>query len=177
MLFSETIPSPPTHARTLAQRERAAQRFWLAGIIGFFVLQALLWVVAIWLTSGDNSFAVHPDYEARAERWDASREALRASAQLGWQVRVEAPAERSSEPGSLLIKVVDAKGTPVAGATCQLSIFHQARAAQVQVLQLTETSPGVYLATATLDRAGLWKLAGTIVREQDTLFIDQSLSL
>ncbi len=177
MVKNESLPPPSSAGAIELGRERVAQRRWLAAIIGFFALQALLWTCAIWLTSGDPSFAIHPNYEARAERWDETRAAAAASRQLGWQVAVEAPAERTAASSPLLFKVCDVQGTPVAGARWTVSMFHQARAAEVQRLEVVETAPGVYSAAAILDRPGRWRLVGQIERGSDILVVNQTVVL
>lgn len=157
--------------------ERAAQRRWLGVILGFFALQAALWTFAIWRTAGDDSFAVHPDYETRAEQWDATRATHRASQQLGWTLVATPPPARSSQPVTLQLQIVAADGQAVAGVQGELVWFHAARAARPQTMALREVAPGRYVGTLVLDRSGRWQLRGELTRGDDVWLVDQSLEL
>ncbi|MCE2792876.1 MAG: hypothetical protein LW697_10550 [Blastopirellula sp.] len=53
----------------LAQREATARLLWTGGIIAFFAIQAVLWIVAITLTSQDPSHVVFEGYDQRALNW------------------------------------------------------------------------------------------------------------
>ena len=69
--------------------EATARLLWTGGIIAFFAIQAVLWIVAITLTSQDPSHVVFEGYDQRALNWDSWQQSMRASAALGWQPRIE----------------------------------------------------------------------------------------
>jgi hypothetical protein len=163
-----------TTADAVLHLERSTQRLWTAGIIGFFSLQALLWTVAIWLTARDPSFAVHPNYEARAEGWDAVVRTTRASELLGWKLSIVAPAERSNDEVAIVLSLADENGQPVSGADIEVRLFHQARAGHVQQLRAMESTPGSYGVSAILDRPGLWRFVGQAHRGESLFLIDQT---
>ncbi len=54
-------------------------------IIAFFVIQAILWIVAISYTANDSSHVVLTDYEQKSLHWDEDQAIKRASAALGWK--------------------------------------------------------------------------------------------
>ncbi len=67
---------------TIQQKEKTAQFLWTGFILMFFVLQAILWTVAITLTTGDKSHAVIASYDARALNWD--EEVAQRNASASW---------------------------------------------------------------------------------------------
>ena len=73
---------------TLQQKEKTAQFLWTGFILMFFVIQAIVWIVAITLTANDKSHAVLPNYDERALKWN-EEVALRAASEKLVRVRVE----------------------------------------------------------------------------------------
>ena len=73
---------------TLQQKEKTAQFLWTGFILMFFVIQAIVWIIAITLTSNDKSHAVLPDYDQRALNWNEQVKVRAASEKLGWQSRL-----------------------------------------------------------------------------------------
>src|SRR5512136_3054494 len=90
---------------------------------------------------GDPSFAVEPDYYAKAVAWDAHQAQARENADLGWSVTIDvAPADLATGRARVVAKLVDRDGRAVPGASVGLEAFHNARAADVRKATLTETA-------------------------------------
>jgi nitrogen fixation protein FixH len=146
-------------ADSFAQREAAARLLWTAGIIGFFVIQAILWTVAITLTFQDPSHAVVEGYDQRALNWDAWQNALRASEALGWSGKLEiSPAPQLDGRRDLYLQLTNRDGVPLTGATATIRIFHRARASEAITVPLQEVSPGSYVAEFQAQHSGRWTL-------------------
>jgi hypothetical protein len=62
----------------------------------------------------------------------------------------------------------------VEAAQFQLRLFHQARAGEAQELSVRESAPGVYWASATLERAGQWRFIGQARRNEQLYLIDRT---
>jgi nitrogen fixation protein FixH len=135
--------------------ERRAKYFWVTFILGFFVLDLSIAVIAIVMAAGDPSFRPMPEYGDRSVEWEVhQRERLQSQA-LGWQVDIKGiePERRAME-----IKVIDRDGQPVEGATGSISAYHFTRVSQRQVVEVEEVEAGVYRANVDCRRPGWWKV-------------------
>jgi|LakMenEpi03Aug12_release.lakeMendotaPanAssembly.Ray.scaffolds.fasta_scaffold280367_2 nitrogen fixation protein FixH len=157
MSTAELNPQAPR--KPLAQREATAQMLWTGGIIGFFLIQAMLWTVAITLTSQDPSHAVLEGYDQRALNWDSWQESQRASAALGWSSKLDV-SETAQVDGyrSLILQISNRDGSPLTGATATLRVFHRARAGEAKLIPLKEATPGSYIGDLQAQHAGFWTL-------------------
>jgi len=107
---------------------------------------------------GDPSFAVEPDYYAKAIAWDAHQRQARENLDLGWRVGIDvAPASLATGHAKVVASLRDRDGQPVPGAAMTLEAFHNARAGQVLTVDLAETAAHDYAAEAAIVRPGLWE--------------------
>lgn len=132
--------------------ERRARRRWTTFIVGFFVLQAILWAFALRLVHDDPSHAVVEDYDRLAVTWDQQRARLDASAALGWTAAVDFAGP------SLEVQLTDREAQAVQVDHVVATVFHQATAAQRQTIELVAAAPGVYVGPSPVDRAGKWRV-------------------
>ncbi len=106
----------------------------------------------------DPSFAVEPDYYAKAVAWDAHQAQARDNVELGWTFRIDVAA---ADPGTgrarVVADVLDRDGLPVRGLTVELEAFHNARASQVVRSELAETAEHAYAADVAVLRPGFWE--------------------
>lgn len=159
--------SPAIHStseETVSKRvEMMAQLRWTAIILFFFLIQAVIWTVALTLTAGDKSHAIIEGYDQANASWAQQMEHQRASDRLGWQARVEVvPGTGLGGDASLRLVMVDADQAPLAGATVQLRAFHTGHAAEVQTIGMSEVEPGVYEGAFRPRYRGQWQLDGTV---------------
>ena len=124
----------------------------------------------------DPSFAVEPDYYAKAVAWDAHQAQARDNAELGWTLTL---AVAAADPGTGRARVVasllDRDGLPVRGLTVGLEAFHNARASQVVKASLLETAEHAYAAEVAVSRPGFWEFRVAAARgtEVFTAVVDQ----
>jgi nitrogen fixation protein FixH len=124
----------------------------------------------------DPSFAVEPDYYAKAIAWDAHQTQARDNAALGWTLALDVAA---ADPGTGRARVVasllDRNGLPVRGLTVALEAFHNARASQVVKATLAETAEHAYAADVAVSRPGFWEFRVAAARgtEVFTAVVDQ----
>jgi len=148
-------------ADDLQSREAFAAMIWTGGIIGFFVIQAIIWAIAITITHSDPSHAAIANLDERVGSWDRRREAQVASDLLGWQTVVEVvrPTSGSGQP-QVQIRLQDQAGNPVVAEQLEVTGFHRARVTERQTLPLVAVEPGVWRVASDLKRAGWWRFEG-----------------
>jgi len=101
--------------------------------------------------NSDPSFAVEPDYYAKAVDWDDIQAQKAESEALGWSISVNA------EPAQLRIRLTDRLGQPISAAMVEVEAFHNARAADRTRGVMIPRGDGVYILEAAFDRPGLWE--------------------
>jgi nitrogen fixation protein FixH len=162
---------------SIEQKEKTAQFLWTGFILMFFVLQAILWTVAITLTAGDKSQAIVANYDERALNWESEVAQRGASARLGWRANllVDFAADiRKFHVVTLTIQ--DSAATPVSGAVIELIAFHRALAGEPQQIKFVEVGDGVYSGNMQISKSGLWQFEGKAVRGSDVYLIkDQQM--
>lgn len=118
------------------------------------------------------------DYYRRAVNFDAERAMAARNARRGWQVAVVAPAATAA--GALHIRLSDAAGRPLEGATVRASAFHLAHADDVRATAgpaAPGADPGAYDARIALDRPGRWDVTLDVWREQEHLVVTRRLEV
>lgn len=116
------------------------------------------------LARGDSSFAVEPDYYAKAMAWDSTRALEARSDALGWTVDA-ALAPMAAEKGlHLAMHLHTANGAPVEGATVSVEATHNAHASRILSDTLRATTPGTWEGTLPSSRPGLWEVRVTATR-------------
>jgi len=171
---------------TIHPNERSTQLLWMGFIIMFFMLQAILWTVAILFTMNDSSHAIIPNYEQKAVHWDQSQTALRASEALGIRSTLSVDADPDLRGvRTVRLKLLDAEHKPVAANTISLKAFHVGRAAEVQEIVLVKSEnldAGVdgkseadddFTGSVLIDKTGHWSITGSVLVDSDLYFIDQ----
>lgn len=164
-------PTVTTHPQ-----ERTAQLVWTAFILSFFLIQAVLWTVAITFTANDRSHAVIADFEQKSLHWDETRALERASLALGWQPVLQVdPAADIRGNRTITLALHDRDGQPVEASSVTLRAFHLGRAADVQELTLKSDSAGVLSGLVRIDKTGNWAFSGAVVSGPDTFFVNERI--
>jgi len=118
---------------------------------------------------GDPSFAVEPDYYAKAIAWDAHQAQARVNVDLGWKLALTvAPADRGTGRARVVARLADRGGRAVPGLTVGLEAFHNARAADVLTATLAETEAHDYAADVAVVRPGIWEFRLVATRGAET---------
>jgi nitrogen fixation protein FixH len=121
------------------------------------------------LARSDASFAVEPDYYARAVHWDDELAQRSRNAALGW--RLSPTLSRDGSDGvHVRVRLSDAGGRPVVGASLEVEAFAIARSAQVQRMTLAsagDPAEGAYDGRLALSHPGQWELRVSVTRGEE----------
>lgn len=159
---------------TIHPRERTAQLAWTGFILIFFVIQAIIWTVAITITSRDSSHAVIEGYDEQALKWDDVQSRRRASEALGWSCEiVVGDVVDVFENRAITISLADKNQQPVEQASVNLQAFHRGRAAEKQRLQFQNVGGGIYASTLQVRHPGIWQFSGSAVCGDQIFLIEQ----
>lgn len=125
-----------------------------AGMLGIVGVNTTMLFVA----NGDrNGSVVEPDYYRKAVAWDSTMALRAASDSLGWHAEVELGV--GNGPGALLeLRITDAAGAAVSGATVTATLIHNIDAARHVDVVLRDVGGGRYAADAPLAHAGRWEV-------------------
>lgn len=145
-------------ARMTPLRGFLARRGWPLGIAFVLGLTVAgdLWMMSI--ASADPSFAVEPDYYRKAVTWDSTMAQARANAASGWRAAADLVLARPGIPGRITVTLTDAGGRGITGASVQVEMMHNARAAQRYSAALQEGAVGRYSADVDAHRPGAWEV-------------------
>ena len=139
---------------------------WPAVIAGALVLHVAAMMVMVWISTSDESYAVEPDYYAKALAWDERRAQERANAESGWVLDfVVEPAAPGSDP-RLRATLVDVAGSPVAGAVVSVEAFSNVRRDDVLTATLPATADG-YEASLPMRGNGRWEFRFEVTRGEE----------
>lgn len=132
------------------QRSRKLSQRWVALPFVVAIIPITANVLLLTVATSDPSFAVEPDYYAKALQWDEHMAEVGESARLGWQAKVL--------PGHqhVTISLEDAAGRPVVGAQVSAAAFPVARSLQRREGLAVEGEPGAYRWRDAFERAGRW---------------------
>jgi nitrogen fixation protein FixH len=134
-----------------------AGRYWAWG--PGLLLTALLGtqLTVLHFVLRDPAFAVEPDYYRQAITWDERQELERQSRALGWHASLSAGMAPGGVEMHTELRLTDAAGAALEGATVRAHAFQNARASQIFDVALLERIPGSYAADIPSGRVGLWE--------------------
>jgi nitrogen fixation protein FixH len=184
-------------ATEIHQKEQLARFLWTGFILMFFAVQAVIWTIAILMTSNDSSHAVVRDFEAKKALPPSRAARAEANRVLGWTASLKVRSDSNKQMGSnrtnngyvennrartqgqaeVELTLTDQNGSPIEVPYIELTAFHCARAAEVLLLKLSPQQPGIYRGTMQLNRSGQWQFDGNIQRDKKTFFFSERLSL
>jgi len=164
------------HAETM--QETAARLRWTAVIAGFFIIQAVIWAVAIVLTNNDSSHAVVPDYDQKGQAWNETAAERRASEKLGWTANIAVdPEEDSLGLRAIRIGLKDRQQQPIDSADMEITLFHRAHAARAETLHAEQDNSGRYAIKARMKSDGLWQFRLRAKRGSDVFWHEETQQL
>jgi hypothetical protein len=162
----------------MERREKTAQLKWGVFLLMFFLIQAVIWTVAISVTATDQSHAVVAGYDERALLWDEEKARMVASELLGWKAGITvAESADLRQFRELQLKLVDREGVPIENAIVKLTVFHKAWAAQPQDLVLSEVAGGIYQGNLQVRKSGKWQFNGTITQLESLFLVEQTQTI
>ena len=139
----------------------------VAAILGATVVANL---AVMRIANSDPSFAIEPDYYAKAIAFDSTAAASRRSAGLHWMATAAtnatkgAVAVRAVAVRTLEVTLTDSLGQPITGARVTAEALFVGRANRVLSATLTESTPGHYEAPAAAMQRGQWEVRVTAIR-------------
>jgi nitrogen fixation protein FixH len=146
---------------------------WPSFVLGIALtsLSGATWLV--YAAHSDPSFAVEPDYYAKAVRWDEIARQNQENKRLGWMITMP---ERSRD--RLVVHLSDAEGRSLVGAAVTAVAFANARAGERYQLDFVDEGNGQYSAPLQTGRGGLWRFRFSVTHGGDivTSEFDRSLS-
>jgi len=141
--------------------------YWPVGLVALLVGSAAANLALVFITSRDASFAVEPNYYAKALAWDERMAEQRRSDALGWSVALRV--EPAGAPGRMRVtaRLVDGSERAIEGAQIEAEAFHNARAQHILTATFAPAGEG-YAADMAIDRPGLWEFRLRAARGGDT---------
>lgn len=137
--------------------------YWPLGLVALLVASAGANIALVVITARDTSFAVEPDYYAKALAWDETMAQQARNEALGWSLGLRVDPAGARGEATVTVRLDDRAGAPIEGAQVAVEAFHNARASRVLSAVLTPEGRG-YAASMPLDRAGLWEFRLRITR-------------
>jgi len=130
--------------------------FWPAVIAGALGLHVLVMAAMVYVATSNDSYAVEPDYYAKALTWDERRAQERNNTELGWTLDfVVVPADPGADP-VLRATLLDADGGPVSGARVAVEAFANVRRDDV-LNAILAPAPDGYEVAMPMHRNGRWE--------------------
>ncbi|HEY0971649.1 MAG TPA: FixH family protein [Gemmatimonadales bacterium] len=145
-----------TRATTAKPRGRGLG--WPIGIAIILAIGVAANIYMMRLAAGDPSFAVEPDYYRKAVHHDDVMAQRSRNAELGWTLE---PEVASGAPGAatLRVRLADAEGDAISGATLSVEAFPIARSGDVVRATLVASAEGGdYAVELPVRHAGRWEL-------------------
>jgi len=134
-------------------------KFWIGMVIGFLMIDVVVFSIAIVLATGDPAHAVEENYYERALNWDETARLRAESEALGWRVRIDGLESTPRGQKSLMrVSISDAEGAPVEGLSVQGVAFHNARSKERVRLAMRPVEAGAYAAAIDASRPGWWEV-------------------
>lgn len=138
---------------------------WPIGLAGVLTL-TVAGNVALYLVARDDpSFAIEPDYYAKAIAWDSTIAQARRNDTLGW--RLTPTLEEFGRDGARLhVTLTDSTGRRIPDAVVNVSAMYVARAGHVLASTLERDDDGYSTRLAVHD-GGQWELRFDVTRGSD----------
>lgn len=136
---------------------------WPVGIVTILgaTVAANIWIAVV--AGDDPSFAIEPDYYAKAVQWDSTLAQGRENARLGWRIEPRLAAVDARGTAQLDVTLVDSTGAAIPDAVVRVSALYNARADRIYRATLTPSSHS-YSAELPVPHTGEWELRFEVTR-------------
>jgi len=138
--------------------------------IGVAIILALTVGANIWvavIANDDPSFSIENDYYRKAVGWDSTMAQMRENARLAWHVESAFDEFTAKDGATLHVKLSDASGTPIRGATVRVAALYNARAGQILQGTMSADTPATYALHLPVTHPGEWEVRFDIHRGSD----------
>jgi FixH len=139
------------------------EKRWPVGISVVLGVTVAANAVLYYVAGADPSFAIEPNYYAKAVKWDSTL--AQRSAALGWRL---SPALTPFVPrvgARLSVALADSSGAPITDAIVKVSALYNARAGTVLESVLRPDTNG-YNTILGIAHAGLWEFRFDVTRRR-----------
>jgi hypothetical protein len=136
---------------------------WPIGISLVLAATVVANAVLYYVAGADPSFAIEPNYYAKAVTWDSTVAQTERNTSLGWRL---APTLTPFVPhvgARLSVTLADADGAPISDAVVKVSALYNARANNVLESTLRPSAQG-YDAILGVSHAGQWEFRFDVKR-------------
>jgi nitrogen fixation protein FixH len=147
-----------------APKGRTAGWWWPWFIAALLVATAGGQAIMLYAATHDPTFAIEPDYYAKAVAYDTTIMRGRENIRLGW--RASGAMTASDGGASVRIAVIDSAGLPVTGARISAVAIHNLDGSHPIPVPLTEAGGG-YVGRIDHAHRGLWEIRLDAVRGAD----------
>ncbi|MEK6702655.1 MAG: FixH family protein, partial [Planctomycetota bacterium] len=120
-------------------------------VIGLLTVHSAGMITAVVIDARSGPPEVEPRFYERALAWDATSAQRDKSRALGWHVAWDGT---TGAPGQVGVRLTDAAGKPIDGATCEVEFFHRAHSRERISTVLTPAPGARYLIPVSLKRSG-----------------------
>ncbi len=151
------------------------ERIWPAIIIAVLVVDVAVGFVMMRVAADDPHAAIEPDYYHKAVTWDSTLAQSQRNRALGWTLEASLGAISPRHEAPLTLRLSDASGEAVTGATLQVQAMQVAHAGEIVHATLTAAGDGGYVADLPMTRPGLWELRIVATRGSDRFTADLRL--
>jgi nitrogen fixation protein FixH len=139
---------------------------WPAVIAGALLLHVAAMMAMVAVATSDDSYAVEPDYYAKALAWDERRAQDRTNAELGWSLEfVVEPAAQGADP-ILRATLTNAGGAPITDASVAVEAFSNIRRDEILTAALAASGDG-YETALPMRGSGRWEFRFEVTRDSD----------
>lgn len=130
---------------------------WPIGVAAILAITvgANIWVAVV--AGDDPSFAIEPNYYAKAVTWDSTMAQARENARLGWRLVPTLGAFHRDIGAQLDVRLLDSAGAPIHGAVVKVYALYNARAEQIYEATLSPAD-SAYSARIPVEHVGEWEL-------------------
>ncbi len=128
---------------------------WVWPLVPVFVLgfSVCMHVTMFAKAAADPTIAVEKDAYRRGIRWDEELRQRSVNRALGWTVAIDVDAD-----AIVTARIARPDGTPVAGATVEVELFHHARASRIVTTTMRPTDDGAYQVELPYRKRGFWRM-------------------
>lgn len=131
---------------------------WPIGVAVILGSTVVANIAVMRIANDDPSFAVEPNYYAKAVAFDSTMAQERRNLALGWGVETALDSLVAGQPTRLTIRLKGADAAPLPGAAVSVVARFNARANDTLTTVLPETAPGAYTATLPIHTPGEWEV-------------------
>jgi nitrogen fixation protein FixH len=129
--------------------------------IGIATILAITVGVNIWvavIANDDPSFSIENDYYRKAVGWDSTMAQMRENARLAWHIEPAFDTFTTRDGAMLHVRLSDAAGAPIRGATVRVAALYNARAGQILEGTMSADTPATYVLHLPVTHPGEWEV-------------------